>query len=159
MNNMDKKMPTIKETYTFTGFGFDVLLHNVEIKEVHGETYPNIDMSEIKLLTAKELLKSRERLTGKKLKFLRTLLKLSYKKLSEIIDVPPSTLRLWEERDSDVTGPGVPEERQFRLFAIDSLFDLEKKYFEKKIIMTESFDNPSSERPVDLGLVRDYSFL
>ena len=156
---MEKKMPTKKETYTFTGFGFDVLLHNVEIKEVHGETYPNIDMNEVKLLTAKELLKSRERLTGKKLKFLRTFLKLSYQKLSEIIDVPASTLRVWEDKGNDVTGLGVPEERQLRVFAIESLFDLEKKYFEKQVIMTESFDLPSSNKPVDLGLARDYSFL
>ena len=153
-------MPTIKEIYTFTGFGFDVLLHNVEIKEMHGETYPDIDMNEVKLLTSKELLNGRERLSGKKLKFLRTFLKLSYQKLSEIIDVPASTLRAWEDKGSDVTGLSVPQERQLRVFAIDSLLDLEKKYFEKQIIMTESFDSPSSSsRPVDLGLVRDYSFL
>ncbi len=153
-------MPKIKEVYTFTGFGFYVLLHNVEIKEMHGEFYPDIDMNEVKLLTAKELLKGRERLTGKKLKFLRTFLKLSYQKLSEIIDVPASTLRAWEDKGSEVTGLSVPQERQLRVFTIDSLLDLEKKHFEKQIIMTESFDSPSSSsRPVDLGIVRDYSFL
>jgi DNA-binding transcriptional regulator YiaG len=156
---MEEKMPMKKEIYIFTGFGFDVLLHNVEIKEVHGETYPDIDMNEVKLLTAKELLKGRERLTGKKLKFLRTFLKLSYQKLSEIIDVPASTLRTWEDKGSDATGLSVPQERQLRVFSIDSLLDLEKKHFEKQIIMAESFDWPLSNTAVDLGLARDYSFL
>lgn len=152
-------MPTKKEIYTFTGFGFDVLLHNVEIKEIHGETYPDININEVKLLTAKELIKSREKLTGKKLKFLRTFLKLSYQKLAEIIDVPASTLRVWEEKGNEFTGLSGAEERQFRVFVIDNLLDLEKKHFEKQIIMADSFDHPAIISPIDLGLIRDYSFL
>jgi DNA-binding transcriptional regulator YiaG len=151
-------MSNIKKTYTFSGFGFDVLLHNVEVKEAHGEEYPNININEIKLLTAKELLKGRERLTGKKLKFLRTFLKTSYQKLSDIIDVPASTLRLWEEKGNEGTGMSAPQERQMRIFAIESILDLEKKYIEKQIIMSESFDSPSCDT-IDLGSSQDYSYL
>lgn len=151
-------MSKIKKTYTFSGFGFDVLLHNVEVKEAHGEEYPNININEIKLLTAKELLKSRERLTGKKLKFLRTFLKTSYQKLSNIIDVPASTLRLWEEKGNEATGMSAPQERQMRIFTIESLLDLEKKHIEKQIIMSESFEAPSFET-IDLGISQDYSYL
>lgn len=151
-------MSKIQKTYIFSGFGFDVLLHNVEIKEAHGEEYPNININEIKLLTAKELLKSRERLTGKKLKFLRSFLKISYQKLSEIIDVPASTLRLWEEKGNEATAMSAPQERQMRIFVIESILDLEKRHIEKKIIMSESFDAPSLET-IDLGGPQDYSYL
>ena len=151
-------MSKIKKTYTFSGFGFDVLLHNVEIKQAHGEEYPDINFNEIKLFTAKELLKSRERLTGKKLKFLRTFLKISYQKLSEIIDVPASTLRLWEEKGNEATGMSAPQERQMRFFTIESILDLERRHIEKQIIMSETFEAPSHET-LDLGESQDYSFL
>jgi DNA-binding transcriptional regulator YiaG len=146
-----------KENYIFTAFGFDVLIHNVEIKSVDGDEYPEINMNELKLLTAKELLKSRERLTGKKLKFLRTLIKISYQKLSEIIDVPASTLRLWEEKGNEPTGLSAAQERQMRVFVIEALFDLEKKHIEKQIIMSESFIAPETEI-LDLGSGQDYSY-
>lgn len=152
-------MNSIKEVYTYTGFGFDVLLHNVEMKKAHGEEYPDINMNEVKILTAKELLKSRERLTGKKLKFLRTFLKLSYQKLSDIIDVPASTIRLWEEKGDEVTGFSAPQERQFRVYAIDFLLDSEKKYLEKEVIMAESFEVPTGKSPLDLRAAKDYSYL
>jgi DNA-binding transcriptional regulator YiaG len=151
-------MSKIKKTYTFSGFGFDVLLHNVEIKQAHGEEYPDINFNEIKLFTAKELLKNRERLTGKKLKFLRTFLKISYQKLSEIIDVPASTLRLWEEKGNEATGMSAPQERQMRFFTIESILDLERRHIEKQIIMSETFEAPSHET-LDLGESQDYSFL
>lgn len=151
-------MSKIKKTYTFSGFGFDVLLHNIEIKEARGIEYPVINMNEIKLLTAKELLKSRERLTGKKLKFLRTFLKVSYQKLSEIIDIPASTLRLWEDKGDEATGLNAPQERQIRIYAIEHLLDLERRHIEKRIIMSESFDSPSLET-LDLGASQDYSYL
>lgn len=148
-----------KKEYIFSGFGFDVLLHNVEVKEAHGETYPEINMNEVKLLTAKELLISKERLTGKKLKFLRTFLKLSYQKLSEIIDVPASTLRVWEEKGHEVTSMVVAQERQLRVYAIESLLNLEKRHIEKQIIMTDLFETPSTIKAIDLGVSRDYSYL
>jgi DNA-binding transcriptional regulator YiaG len=151
-------MTKLQKQYIFTGFGFDVILHNVEIKESHGETYPDINLNEVKILTAKELVKSREKLTGKKIKFLRTFLKLSYINLSEIVDVPASTLRSWEEKGNEVTGLTDAEERQLRVTVIDSILDLEKKYFAKQIVMTEKFELPKKVKPVDLGLVRDYSF-
>ncbi len=151
-------MSKIKKTYIFSGFGFDVLLHNIVVKEVHGEEYPEINMNEIKLLTAKELLKSRESLTGKKLKFLRTFLKISYQTLSGIIDVPASTLRLWEEKGDEVTGLRVPQERQVRFYVIEQILNMEKRHIEKQIIMSESFDTPSSDS-LDLGSSQDYSYL
>lgn len=151
-------MSKIKKTYTFSGFGFDVLLHNVEVKEAHGEEYPDININEVKLLTAKELLKSRERLTGKKLKFLRTFLKISYQTLSDIVDIPASTLRLWEEKGAEATGMSAAQERQMRIFTIESILNLEKRHIEKQIIMSESFEAPSFET-LDLGESQDYSFL
>jgi DNA-binding transcriptional regulator YiaG len=151
-------MSRIEKKYVFTGFGFDVLLHNIEIKSAFGEDYPELNLNEVKLLTAKELLVSRERLTGKKLKFLRTFLKASYQKLSAAIDVPPSTIRSWEEKEKEATGMSSSQERQFRVIAIEAILDLEKKHIEKQIIMSDSFETPSKD-VLDIGVSRDYSFM
>lgn len=144
-------MSRIEKTYTFKGFGFDVLLKNIEILEAHGEEYPNINMNQLKVYTAKVLLQSRERLTGFKLKFLRTFLKLSYQKLADIVDVPASTLKSWEDRGKEATGFSVPQERQFRLFSIESILNMEKQSLEKQIVMAEDFDMPTYDTPLDIG--------
>ena len=80
-------MSKILETYTFKGFGFDVLLKNVVLKSVHGEEYPDINMNEVKLSTAKALLNSKQRINGYQLKFLRTFLRMSFDDVSNKIHV------------------------------------------------------------------------
>lgn len=142
-------MDSIKSSFKFTGFGFDVLLHNVVIKTAHGEEYPDLNMNEVKVLTAKSLLVNKERLTGIKLNFLRTMFKLSYQKLSTVIDVPASTIRSWEEKSNEATGMTAPQERQFRIYAIETLIDLEKNNLKKHIVMTESYENPSRDTVID----------
>ncbi|MEI8348350.1 MAG: hypothetical protein WCG27_12855 [Pseudomonadota bacterium] len=147
-------MSNKKSIYVFKGFGFDVIIHNVEIKEIHGETYPDIDMNELKIITAKEVIKSREGLTGKKLKFLRTFLKLSYQELSKVVDVPPSTLRLWEEKGGDLSGLSIAQERQFRIHVLNFLVNLERNCIEKRIVMSNEFDLPDGGHPIDLGNIK-----
>lgn len=144
--------------YIFTGFGFDVLLENVEIKTVKGHEFPDIDMRELKLLTAKSIIRSKFKLTGKKLKFLRTFLGLSFQKLAEILDVPASTLRLWEDKGQEITGLSVAQERHFRIFAIESILGSEKRFFEKDIVMAEAFE-VNSEQPLNLLSIKDYHYL
>ena len=151
-------MSKIQENYVFTAFGFDVLLHNVRMVESEGEIYPDINLNEVKLNTAKQLLKSKERLTGKKLKFLRTFLRTSYNSLGQIISAPPSTIRSWEEKGQEATGMSVPQERQMRIFTIESILNLERKHIEKQIVMAESYDSPSHQS-VDLGDAPDLSYL
>lgn len=149
----------VEEKYIFTGFGFDVLLQNVIIKSAHGSEYPDINLNEVKLLTAKQLLKSKERLTGKKLKFLRTFLKLSYQKLSELIEVPASTLKSWEDKIHEPAGLTVPQERHFRIHAIEAILDSEKRFLEKDVLRAEKFETPDSLKPLDISDSQDFSYL
>src|ERR1700733_7405619 len=117
------------ETYTFTGFGFDVLLKNVVVKKTHGEEYPDINMNELKLLTAKALLKRPVRMTGHEIKFLRTFLKLSFDVLSEKINVPASTIRSWEAKGKDVTGLSLEQEKVLRIYVINKVLESERNQF------------------------------
>ena len=138
------------ENYVFKVFGFDVVLHNVEIKEAHGEAYPNINMNDLKLKTAKEIIKSKSSITGKKLKFLRTFLGLSFNELSNEINVPASTLRSWEsKKDLELK---VSVERSMRMFFFRELKRREDKEIEMMIVSTDQYDKESDNELLDIAL-------
>ena len=143
---MGKKL----ENYVFKAFGFDVVLHNVEIKEAHGEAYPNINMNDLKLKTAKEIIKSKSSITGKKLKFLRNFLGLSFNELSNEINVPASTLRSWEsKKDLELK---VSVERAMRMFFFRELKRKEDKEIEMMIVSTDRYEKDNEDELLDIAL-------
>lgn len=143
---MGKKL----ENYVFKAFGFDVVLHNVEIKEAHGEAYPNINMNDLKLKTAKEIIKSKSSITGKKLKFLRTFLGLSFNELSNEIKVPASTLRSWESKKNLELKVSV--ERAIRMFFFRELKRKEDKEIEMMIVSTDKYEKDNEDELLDIAL-------
>lgn len=148
-------MVKVVEKYIFSGFGFDVLLTNAIIREVHGEEYLDFNMNELEFLTAKALLRNQERLSGFHLKFLRTFLKVSYDNLAENVGVPSSTLRSWENRGSEMTGFTLDQERAFRLFAQNKILDSERNKFDRDLIFATFSDNRGG--PLDLREKINYS--
>jgi DNA-binding transcriptional regulator YiaG len=135
-------MSKVLEKYIFTGFGFDVLLRDVVVKNVHGEAYPDVNMNELKLKTVKALLVMPIKLTGYQIKFLRTFLKLSFDDLSEKIDIPASTIRSWENRGAEVSGLSIEHEKAFRIYAVHAIFDLERTKMDKGLILRKEFALP-----------------
>lgn len=152
-------MNKVLEAYTFKGFGFDVLLKNVVIKTSEGGDYPDINMNELKLLTAKALLHGKQRLNGYQLKFLRTFLKLSFDEVSNKIHVPASTLRSWENRGSEFTGLGIDQEKAFRIMTVNMIFESEKNSYDIEITLTKEFTSPKIQKALDIAANWDFSFL
>jgi len=152
-------MSKILETYTFKGFGFDVLLKNVVLKSVHGEEYPAINMNEVKLSTAKALLNSKQRINGYQLKFLRTFLKMSFDDVSHKIQVPASTLRSWENKGTDFTGLTIEQEKAFRILAINTILENEKSQYGLNLTLTKEFTSSKKQTALDLEANLDYSFI
>ena len=153
-------MSKILKTYTFTGFGFNVLLKNVPVKDAHGETYPDINMNELKLMTAKALLKRPVRMVGFQIKFLRTFMRLSFDAVSEKIGVPASTLRLWETKGAEVTGLSLEQEKAFRIYVVNTILENERNQFDKELILTKTFSEPKKDSEIlDVAANVDYSFV
>jgi len=148
-------MVKIEAKYIFSGFGFDVLLTNVIVREIHGEEYLDFNMNHLELLTAKALLRAHERLNGFHLKFLRTFLKVSYDNLAENVGVPSSTLRSWENRGGETTGFTLDQEKAFRIFALNKILDSERCKFDRDLIFA-SYSEPKVG-PLDLMASLDYS--
>ena len=121
-------MSNILKEYTFTAFGFPVLLHDVVIKETEcGEEYPDINIKELEVVVVKSLIKSSIPLSGAKLKFLRTFLKLSLRDLGQELGIPHSNIKLWEDNSGDKTGLGVVQEKQLKYLVLIHIQVLEQK--------------------------------
>lgn len=152
-------MSKVTEKYIFSGFGFDILLTNVIVREKHGEEYPDINMNELKLLTAKALIRSVERIKGVHLKFLRTFLKISFDALGDKIAVPASTLRSWESKANETTGFSVEQEKAFRIFVINRILDSERNKFDRDLVLAAFSESKSKPKPLDLTAHLDYSYV
>ncbi|WP_374079873.1 helix-turn-helix domain-containing protein [Bdellovibrio bacteriovorus] len=148
-------MGKILKTYTFKGFGFDVLLRNVVIKSIDGEEYPDINLNELKTNTAKALLVSKQRLTGHQLKFLRTYLKMSFDEVFSKIHVPASTLRSWENKGTDFTGFTTEQEKAFRIMAVNQILEQEKSKFNIEVTLIKSFQSSMKLEALDISSASD----
>lgn len=146
----------ILENYIFKGFGFDVLLKNVKIKMIDGEEYPAINLNELKNIIAKNLLSSKHRLTGNQLKFVRTYLQLSLDNISEKIHIPSSTLRSWENKGSEFTGFSLEQEKAFRIFAVNYIFDQEKTKLNIEVSLIKEFDSIGKDDALDLSVASNF---
>jgi len=152
-------MSKVLETYIFTGFGFDVLLKNVVMKKAHGEEYPDINMNELKLLTAKALLRNQQCLTGYQLKFLRTFVQMSFDDVSKKIHIAASTLRSWENKRAEFTGLGLDQEKAFRIMVINKILESERSYFDINLTLTTEFSAPKKQAALDIAANLDFSFV
>lgn len=143
-------MGKIVDSYTFKGFGFDVILKNIVVKSVDGEEYPAINLNELKNTTAKALLRSKQRLTGHQIKFLRTYLKMSYDEVAGEIHVAASTLRSWENKGADFTGLDVDHEKAFRIMTINKILESEKSKFNIEVTLVKEFQAPTKIKALDI---------
>lgn len=136
------------DEYIFKGFGFDILLRNVNVINKHGEEYPDVNLNEIKFYTAKTLLRSDIRLNGFHLKFLRTYIGDSHDSVSNIIKVPASTLRSWENRGLLVTGMLEEQEKAFRIYINNRIIESERMIFDRDLCLSKL--NQVSSKPLEI---------
>lgn len=134
-------MNKIKKNFKFSGFGFDIMIKNAIFSKLNGEEFLDLDMYELKYKTAHSILKSQHKIQGAHLKFLRSFIEKSYDELSSMIHVPSSTLRLWENKPSEKTGLTTTQEKAFRMYVCNTLFEIERNHLNLEITLTESFQN------------------
>ena len=127
---MKRKM----ERFIFNAFGFPILLHDVPIGETEsGEEYLDINMKILEEAVAKTLITSSVPLNGVMLKFLRNFLNLSLRELSNEIDVPHTSLKLWEDGVDKKTGLEENREKRLKYLILLHIQTKEQKEFSKRI--------------------------
>jgi DNA-binding transcriptional regulator YiaG len=118
---------TIKQ-YTFNGFGFPIELRNVGIKKTDlGEEYLDLDLKQLELDIVKKIIKSNRRLSGAMLKFLRVFSQLSLRQLAKELQLPHSTIKLWEDQGEQLSGLSFQQFNKLKFLILTYIHHLEQK--------------------------------
>jgi len=92
-----KKIKELVENYLYHELGFPIILKDVPIIQDREYEYPLINHRSIMNNAAYSLVIRHERLDGARLRFLRRFIGYSLDDLSNLTDIPKSTLHSWEK--------------------------------------------------------------
>lgn len=121
---------TVK-TFTYTGLGFPIVLHNVEIVCINGEDVPKIDIKYVAAREIKKLILQKTKLTGNQIKFIRTYFSLSLREFSNIVNESHTAIRKWESFKNQSTNMDPNIEKTIRLYICDEMFKDKSTFYEK----------------------------
>jgi len=129
----------ILKNYIYTGFGFPVKLHNVELIEFHGEMHPKIDIRKLSEEVIKSLVLQKERLTGNQIKFIRTYFAMSLREFASIVNESHTAIKKWEDYGDGKTKMDKNIEIMLRLHIYDHVVMKNKKDNKNKIKFYNQF--------------------
>ena len=101
MTTQSKSKTKIVETYTYTGFGFPVVLKNVTMYKIAGNWTPKIDVIKLSKKIVKTLKKNTD-YNGYEFVFIRNYLRLSSLDLSKKMKVTKKQIETWESRKGKI---------------------------------------------------------
>ena len=104
-----------RKNIKFNGFGFPVVLTNVQTKVVHDEIVPDVDFNELQKLLFIALIRKPSRLSGAEIKFLRLHLEMTQQDFAKLLKIERSLVSKWENKDLKVTGMTVHAEIFLRM--------------------------------------------
>jgi DNA-binding transcriptional regulator YiaG len=140
---MNKKL--IKN-YVYTGLGFPIELHNVEVVQFDGEIHPKIDVRKISDSVIKSLVLQKDRLTGNQIKFIRTYFSMSLREFAKVVNESHMAVKKWEDFEDEPTNMDRNIEIMLRLYIYDHVViktktkDHEKiKFYDKYLMLTKMF--------------------
>jgi DNA-binding transcriptional regulator YiaG len=111
----------MNKSFVFEGFGFPILLENVEFVSQDGEVYPNLNYEELAKKTMLYLVRSEHALTGNQVKFLRKQLGLSLEEFGKMLDVSHVAVIKWEAKENLATEMIYANEVLLRMNILKSL--------------------------------------
>lgn len=88
-----------KKNYIYNGFGFPIILETAEFRKVRGQWLLKVDVKKLAELVIKILPEKPTGLTGAEIRFARTYLDLSKRKLAEHLNVSHTAVNKWEQSD------------------------------------------------------------
>lgn len=85
--------------YVYNGLGFPIILEEVTFRSIRGEWLLKIDVEKVADAIIKVLPEKPTGLTGSEIRFARTYLKLSKRKLAERLNVSHTAVNKWEQTE------------------------------------------------------------
>lgn len=145
---MNKK---VVANYTYTGLGFPVELHDVEMIMFDGEFHPKIDVRKISDSVIKSLVLQQNRLTGNQIKFIRTYFSKSLREFAALVNESHMAVKKWEDFKEKTTNMDRNIEIMLRLHIYDHVVIKAKdnkkdktQFYNKFRALTEMFSHQQS---------------
>lgn len=113
---MSKK---IEKKFIYTGLGFPVEIHNVEMIKINGTFHPKIDARKIADSVIESLVTQKTRFTGNQVKFIRTYFSMSLREFAKVVNESHTAIMKWEKFADKPTNMDVNIESMLRLYMCD----------------------------------------
>jgi DNA-binding transcriptional regulator YiaG len=111
----------IEKRYIYTGLGFPVELHNVEMIEIDGTLHPKIDVRKVAASVIESLITQQTRFTGNQVKFIRTYFSMSLRQFAKVVNESHTAVSKWESLADKATNMDVNIESMLRLYICDQV--------------------------------------
>jgi len=115
---MSKK---VVKNYTYTGLGFPIELHQVEMVKFEGEWHPKIDVRKVADFAIKSLVAQESRLTGDQIRFIRSYFSISLRDFAKVVNESHSAVKKWEDFSDKPTNMDLNIEIMLRLYIFDQV--------------------------------------
>lgn len=109
----------IEKKFIYTGLGFPVELHNVEMIKIKDAFHPKIDVRKIADSVIESLIIQKTRFTGNQVKFIRTYFSMSLRKFANVVNESHTAIMKWENFSDKPTNMDVNIESMLRLYICD----------------------------------------
>lgn len=144
---MSKK---IVKNYTYTGLGFPIELHNVEMVKFEGEFHPKIDVRKIADSAIKSLVTQESRLTGNQIRFIRSYFSMSLRDFAKVVNESHAAVKKWEDFSDETSNMDLNIEIMLRLYIYDQVvIKTERKkieFYNRYVELTKIFFQHQSVR-------------
>lgn len=90
-----------KKDYIYNGFGFPIILEKAVFHKVRGEWLLKLDIEKLAEVVINLLPQKPTGLTGSEIRFARTYLELSKRKLAELLNISHTAVNKWESTENE----------------------------------------------------------
>lgn len=115
-------------TYTYNGFGFPVVLHNVPMINVRGVWTPDIKWNRLEKIVLLLLAHHPVELTGDQIRFIRHSMELNQRKFSDLFGITHAAVVKWESSHEKPAKMQMTTQIAIRLRILDNLIKDDKEF-------------------------------
>lgn len=132
-------MKNVIKNYIYSGLGFPIELHDVEMKLYDGELYPKVDVRKIADMAIKSLILQEKRLSGNQIKFIRTYFSMTLREFSKVVNESHAAVKKWEDFKDKTTNMDPNIEILLRLYIYDNVVIKPGNYKKGKVEFYDKF--------------------
>ena len=105
----------VRKKIKFNGFGFPIILANVQTKVAHNEAVPDVNHNELQALLFVALIRKPAKLSGAEIRFSRHHVEMTQDHFAKLLKIERCLVSKWEHKDLKATGMTIHAEVFLRM--------------------------------------------